>query len=389
MQVTRQITNDITYVGVSDRRLSLFENIFPIPRGVSYNSYIINDEKTALIDAVDYDSSRVFVENVKAALNGKTLDYIVINHMEPDHAGSLRLICDLYPDAALVATKKAVDMMAQFFGDELKNEKIVVKEGDTVSLGKHELSFYTAPMVHWPEVMVSYESAEKVLFSADGFGTFGALDAQEDDWACEARRYYFNICGKYGVQVQNLLKKAAKLDIRKICPLHGPVLDENLGWYIGLYDTWSKYEPETDGVFIAYCSVHGNTAKAAEKLCEIIKSKTDKKVSIADLSRTDLAEDIEDAFRFSRMVVIAPSYDGGVFPIMNDFLHHLKIKGYKNRKVAMVENGSWAPSAAKTMRTYLEEMKNVEICPTVVTIRSAMKEENMPQLEQLSDEILG
>ena len=389
MQVTRQITNDITYVGVSDRRLSLFENIFPIPRGVSYNSYIINDEKTALIDAVDYDSSRVFVENVKAALNGKTLDYIVVNHMEPDHAGSLRMICDLYPDAALVATKKAVDMMAQFFGDELKNEKIVVKEGDTVSLGKHELSFYTAPMVHWPEVMVSYESAEKVLFSADGFGTFGALDAQEDDWACEARRYYFNICGKYGVQVQNLLKKAAKLDIRKICPLHGPVLDENLGWYIGLYDTWSKYEPETDGVFIAYCSVHGNTAKAAEKLCEIIKSKTDKKVSIADLSRTDLAEDIEDAFRFSRMVVIAPSYDGGVFPIMNDFLHHLKIKGYKNRKVAMVENGSWAPSAAKTMRTYLEEMKNVEICPTVVTIRSAMKEENIPQLEQLSDEILG
>ena len=266
---------------------------------------------------------------------------------------------------------------------------VTVKEGDELELGSHKLTFIMAPMVHWPEVMVSYESAEKVLFSADGFGTFGALDAQEDDWACEARRYYFNICGKYGVQVQNLLKKAANLDIRKICPLHGPVLDENLGWYIGLYDTWSKYEPETEGVFIAYCSVHGNTAKAAEKLCEIIKSKTDKKVSIADLSRTDIAEDIEDAFRFSRMVVIAPSYDGGVFPIMNDFLHHLKIKGYKNRKVAMVENGSWAPSAAKTMRTYLEEMKNVEICPTVVTIRSAMKEENIPQLEQLADEILG
>ena len=333
---------------------------------------------------------QIYIGHLDRELNGRTPDYLVISHLEPDHASNIKVVSEKYPSMKLVGNAKTFSMLPQFFPDfDFADKTVTVKEGDELELGSHKLTFIMAPMVHWPEVMVTYESTEKVLFSADGFGTFGALDAQEDDWACEARRYYFNICGKYGVQVQNLLKKAAKLDIRKICPLHGPVLDENLGWYIGLYDTWSKYEPETDGVFIAYCSVHGNTAKAAEKLCEIIKSKTDKKVSIADLSRTDLAEDIEDAFRFSRMVVIAPSYDGGVFPIMNDFLHHLKIKGYKNRKVAMVENGSWAPSAAKTMRTYLEEMKNVEICPTVVTIRSAMKEENIPQLEQLSDEILG
>ena len=333
---------------------------------------------------------QIYIGHLDRELNGRTPDYLVISHLEPDHASNIKVVSEKYPSMKLVGNAKTFSMLPQFFPDfDFADKTVTVKEGDELELGSHKLTFIMAPMVHWPEVMVSYESAEKVLFSADGFGTFGALDAQEDDWACEARRYYFNICGKYGVQVQNLLKKTAKLDIRKICPLHGPVLDENLGWYIGLYDTWSKYEPETDGVFIAYCSVHGNTAKAAEKLCEIIKSKTDKKVSIADLSRTDLAEDIEDAFRFSRMVVIAPSYDGGVFPIMNDFLHHLKIKGYKNRKVAMVENGSWAPSAAKTMRTYLEEMKNVEICPTVVTIRSSMKEENIPQLEQLSDEILG
>ena len=385
----RQISDDFYYVGGNDRRLELFENVYPVPDGVSYNSYLLVDDKTVLLDTADAAIGHQFLENVEHVLDGRTLDYVVVNHMEPDHCATLCDIVVRYPDVKIVGNTMTFRMMKQFFDFDIDSHAIVVKDGDTLETGHHVLSFVTTPMVHWPEVMVSYESAEKVLFSADGFGTFGTLDAQEDDWACEARRYYFNICGKYGVQVQNLLKKAAKLDIRKICPLHGPVLDENLGWYIGLYDTWSKYEPETDGVFIAYCSVHGNTAKAAEKLCEIIKSKTDKKVSIADLSRTDLAEDIEDAFRFSRMVVIAPSYDGGVFPIMNDFLHHLKIKGYKNRKVAMVENGSWAPSAAKTMRTYLEEMKNIEICPTVVTIRSAMKEENIPQLEQLADEILG
>ena len=341
-----------------------------------------------LFDTVDRAITEQFFENIEAILKGRSLDYVVVNHMEPDHCATLGEIVRRYPEVKVVCNSKTVPIIKQFYNFDIDSRAVIVKENDTFCTGRHTFTFIMAPMVHWPEVMVTYDITDKILFSADAFGTFGALDAQEDDWACEARRYYFNICGKYGVQVQNLLKKAAKLDIRKICPLHGPVLDENLGWYIGLSDTWSKYEPETDGVFIAYCSVHGNTAKAAEKLCEIIKSKTDKKVSIADLSRTDLAENIEDAFRFS-MVVIAPSYDGGVFPIMNDFLHHLKIKGYKNRKVAMVENGSWAPSAAKTMRTYLEEMKNVEICPTVVTIRSAMKDENIPQLEQLADEILG
>lgn len=388
MQV--KISDSIKYIGVDDKTIDLFESQYLVPNGISYNSYLIVDEKVAIMDTVDKRKTDEWLENLDRELNGRTPDYLVISHLEPDHASNIKVVSEKYPSMKLVGNAKTFSMLPQFFPDfDFADKTVTVKEGDELELGSHKLTFIMAPMVHWPEVMVSYESAEKVLFSADGFGTFGALDAQEDDWACEARRYYFNICGKYGVQVQNLLKKAAKLDIRKICPLHGPVLDENLGWYIGLYDTWSKYEPETDGVFIAYCSVHGNTAKAAEKLCEIIKSKTDKKVSIADLSRTDLAEDIEDAFRFSRMVVIAPSYDGGVFPIMNDFLHHLKIKGYKNRKVAMVENGSWAPSAAKTMRTYLEEMKNVEICPTVVTIRSAMKKENIPQLEQLSDEILG
>ena len=350
MQVTRQITNDITYVGVSDRRLSLFENIFPIPRGVSDKSYIINDEKTALIDAVDYDSSRVFVENVKAALNGKTLDYIVINHMEPDHAGSLRLICDLYPDAALVATKKAVDMMAQFFGDELKNEKIVVKEGDTVSLGKHELSFYTAPMVHWPEVMVTYESFEKVLFSADAFGTFGALNGNifndeydiDRDWLPDYRRYYTNICGKYGMQVQAVLKKAAALDIKMICPLHGPVLTGDLSHYTGLYDIWSSYGVESDGVCIAYTSVYGNTKRAAELLAKKLEERGCK-AAISDLARCDMAEAVEDAFRYGKLVLATTTYNADIFPFMKQFIDHLTERNYQNRTIGFIENGTWAP----------------------------------------------
>ena len=384
----KNVTDTVFYVGVDDKDIDLFENQYIVPNGIAYNSYVIMDEKIAIMDMVDAKCADQWFANVAEVLGDRKPDYLIISHLEPDHSANLGDVLAKYPDIKIVSNAKLFGMLPNFFEVPVADRSVTVAEGQTLSLGSHTLQFFMAPMVHWPEVMVTYEQSEKILFSADAFGKFGTLDTDED-WACEARRYYFNICGKYGVQVQNLLKKAAKLDIRKICPLHGPVLDENLGWYIGLYDTWSKYEPETDGVFIAYCSVHGNTAKAAEKLCEIIKSKTDKKVSIADLSRTDLAEDIEDAFRFSRMVVIAPSYDGGVFPIMNDFLHHLKIKGYKNRKVAMVENGSWAPSAAKTMRTYLEEMKNVEICPTVVTIRSAMKEENIPQLEQLSDEILG
>lgn len=387
MQVTRQITNDITYVGVSDRRLSLFENIFPIPRGVSYNSYIINDEKTALIDAVDYDSSCIFVENVKAALNGKTLDYIVVNHMEPDHAGSLRLICDLYPDAALVATKKAVDMMSQFFGDELKNEKIVVKEGDTVSLGKHELSFYTAPMVHWPEVMVSYESSEKILFSADAFGKFGTVDADEA-WNCEARRYYFNIVGKYGKPVQTLLGKAVKLDIATICPLHGPVLTDTIPEVIELYKKWSAYEPENEGVFIACASIHGNTWLAAQKLKEILEGKGCPRVAIADLTRDDLAEAVEDGFRHSVLVCMASSYDAGVFTPMEDYLNRLEHKAFQNRTVALVENASWAPSAIKAMKAHFEKMANITLVDKTVTIKTRLTDAYVKELEKLADEIM-
>ena len=386
MQVTRQITNDITYVGVSDRRLSLFENIFPIPRGVSYKSYFINDVKTALIDAVDYDSSRVFVENVKAALNGKTLDYIVVNHMEPDHAGSLRLICDLYPDAALVATKKAVDMMAQFFGDELKNEKIVVKEGDTVSLGKHELLFYTAPMVHWPEVMVTYDSTDKVLFSADGFGKFGALDVEED-WDCEARRYYIGIVGKYGAQVQKLLKAAATLDIQTICPLHGPILTENLGQYLEKYEFLSSYKVESEGVVIAYTTFNGITKKAVELLTQKLEEKGCPKVTVFDLARDDMAEAVEEAFRYGKLVLATITYNGDIFPFMRTYIENLTERSYQNRTIGLNENGSWAPAAARIMQGMFEKSKNITWLDTTVKIMSSLSEENMEQLDQMAEEL--
>ncbi len=381
------ISDAIKYIGVDDKDIDLFESQYIVPNGISYNSYVILDEKICVLDTVDKRKTDEWVANLENVLDGKTPDYLIINHLEPDHASNIQLLADKYPDMKLVGNAKTFNMLPEFFDIDLTDRTVTVKEGDSLNLGEHTLSFYMAPMVHWPEVMVTYESKEKVLFSADGFGKFGALDTDED-WACEARRYYFNICGKYGVQVQALLKKAAKLDIEKICPLHGPVLTENLGYYINLYDIWSKYEPEVDGIFIAYCSIHGNTEKAALKLYGILKEKTDKKIAISDLSRSDMAENVEDAFKYSTLVVAAPSYDGGVFPVMNDFLHHLKIKGYKNRKVAMIENGSWAPCAIKSMQPYFDEMKGIEISDAKVTIRSTMTAENEVQLATLADSII-
>lgn len=381
------ISDAIKYIGVDDKDIDLFESQYIVPNGISYNSYVILDEKICVLDTVDKRKTDEWVANLENVLDGKTPDYLIINHLEPDHASNIQLLADKYPDMKLVGNAKTFNMLPQFFDIDLTDRTVTVKEGGSLNLGEHTLSFYMAPMVHWPEVMVTYESKEKVLFSADGFGKFGALDTDED-WACEARRYYFNICGKYGVQVQALLKKAAKLDIEKICPLHGPVLTENLGYYINLYDIWSKYEPEVDGIFIAYCSIHGNTEKAALKLYDILKEKTDKKIAISDLSRSDMAENVEDAFKYSTLVVAAPSYDGGVFPVMNDFLHHLKIKGYKNRKVAMIENGSWAPCAIKSMQPYFDEMKGIEISDAKVTIRSTMTAENEVQLAALADSII-
>lgn len=381
------ISDAIKYIGVDDKDIDLFESQYIVPNGISYNSYVILDEKICVLDTVDKRKTDEWFANLENVLDGKAPDYLVINHLEPDHASNIKALADKYPDMKLVGNAKTFNMLPQFFDIDLTDRTVTVKEGDTLSLGEHTLSFYMAPMVHWPEVMVTYESKEKVLFSADGFGKFGALDTDED-WACEARRYYFNICGKYGVQVQALLKKAAKLDIEKICPLHGPVLTENLGYYINLYDIWSKYEPEVDGIFIAYCSIHGNTEKAALKLYDILKEKTNKKIAISDLSRSDMAENIEDAFKYSTLVVAAPSYDGGVFPVMNDFLHHLKIKGYKNRKVAMIENGSWAPCAIKSMQPYFDEMKAIEVSDAKVTIRSTMTAENEAQLAALAESVI-
>lgn len=383
-----KISDSIKYIGVDDKDIDLFESQYIVENGIAYNSYLILDEKIAVMDTVDKRKTDEWYKNLESALDGKSPDYLVISHLEPDHASNIKTLSEKYPEMKLVGNVKTFNMLPQFYDFDLGGKTVTVKEGDTLDLGCHKLNFFMAPMVHWPEVMVTYESTEKVLFSADGFGKFGALDTDED-WACEARRYYFNICGKYGVQVQNLLKKAATLDIKTICPLHGPILSENLEYYINLYDKWSKYEPETDGVFIAYVSIHGNTKQAALKMYDILKSKTDKKISIADLSRSDIAEDVEDAFRYSKMIVAAPTYDGGVFPIMNDFLHHLEIKAYKNRKVGIIENGSWAPMAGKVMTSYFEKMKNVEIVPTKISIRSSLKEDSTALLEQLADEILA
>ena len=383
------VTKTIKYIGVDDTTIDLFESQYIVPNGISYNSYLIVDEKIAIMDTADKRKGEEWFANLEEALEGRTPDYLIVQHMEPDHAGNIAELITKYPEIKLVASAKAIQMMPQFFEDTcFEGKTIAVKEGETLSLGTHTLQFFMAPMVHWPEVMVTYDQLDKILFSADGFGKFGAL-AHEEDWACEARRYYFNICGKYGAQVQALLKKAATLDIACICPLHGPILKENLGYYIGLYDTWSKYEVETEGVFIAYASIHGGTKKAAEKLAEILREKGAPKVSIADLSRDDMAEAVEDAFRMSKLVVAAASYDGDVFPPMYDFLHHLKLKAYQKRRVGIIENGSWAPCAGRVMKGMLEGMKEIEIVEPMVTIRSAMKQGDIPALEALADAILA
>ena len=382
-----KISDSIVYIGVDDKDIDLFESQYEVPNGVSYNSYQILDEKIAVMDTADMRVSDKWFENLEKALNGAAPDYLIVSHLEPDHAGNIKKAADKYPEMKIVVNSKSETMLPQFF--EISADRLlIVKEGDELSLGSHTLQFFMAPMVHWPEVMVEYEKSEKILFSADGFGKFGALDTDED-WACEARRYYFNIVGKYGAQVQALLKKASALDIQTICPLHGPILKENLEYYIGKYMTWSSYEPEDKGILIAYASIHGNTAKAAKKLKEILESKGAEKVAITDLARDDMAEAIEDAFRYDRMILAAASYDAGVFPCMEDFLHHLKSKAYQKRTVGLLENGSWAPSAARTMKAVVEQMKNVSIVEPVVTIKSTMKDSDIENMEKLADAIIN
>lgn len=381
------ISDSIKYIGVDDTTLDLFESQYIVPNGVSYNSYVILDEKVAVMDTVDARKTDEWFSNLTNTLNGRTVDYIVISHLEPDHAANIQMLAEKYPQAKLVLSAKAKAMLPQFFDiADLDSRCMAVAEGEELSLGSHTLKFFMAPMVHWPEVMVEYETTEKVLFSADGFGKFGALSADED-WACEARRYYFNIVGKYGAPVQALLKKAATLDIQTICPLHGPILKEDLGYYIGKYMTWSSYEPEDEGVLVACASIHGNTKKAAEKMVEILKGKGIK-VAFTDLTRDDMAEAIEDAFRYSKLVIAAASYDGGVFPPMEDFLNRLGHKAYQKRKVGIIENGSWAPVAAKSMKAILDTMKDLTVCDTVVSIKSTMKDADVAAMNTLADELL-
>ena len=382
--------NYIKYIGVDDLDIDLFESQYIVPEGMSYNSYLIEDEKIAIMDTADRRKGDEWKANLTSALAGRKPAYLVAHHMEPDHASLIAEVLEAYPELQLVCSAQALKMLPNFWhGFPFEGRVITVKEGDTLSLGSHTLHFIAAPMVHWPEVIMSYEDKEKVLFAADGFGKFGALVNETDDWACEARRYYFNICGKYGVQVQNVLKKAANLDIQAICPLHGPVLEgEAMKEAIRLYDIWSRYEPESEGVLVAYASIHGGTAKAAERLGELLREKGAKKVVVSDLSRDDMAEVIEDAFRYPKIVVAAASYDGGVFPVMHDFLYHLQIKNYQKRRFGIVENGSWAPSAGRVMKEMIEAMKDCEIVEPMVTIRSRMKPADEAQLALLADSIL-
>ena len=385
----KNITEKIKYIGVDDTDIDLFESQYVVPHGVSYNSYLIMDEKVAIMDTVDYRKHEEWLNNLETALEGRTPDYLVVQHLEPDHAGSIAKVLERYPTLQIIASDKAVKMLPQFYFDiNIEGKTIGVKEGGTLSLGGRTLHFAMAPMVHWPEVMVTYDSTDKVLFSADGFGKFGAL-CYDDEWECEARRYYINICGKYGAPVQALLKKAAALDIAIICPLHGPVLTENLGHYISLYDTWSKYEPEDEGIFVAYASIHGNTREVAEKFADILRAKGAKKVVVSDLARVDMSEAVEDAFRYSHLVVAAASYDSDVFPPMHDFLHHLAIKGYCKRRIGIIENGSWAPSAGRAMRNIIDRFKDVAVVEDIVTIISRLKPSDIPALEQLADAMLA
>lgn len=380
-----KISDAVKYIGVDDRELDLFEGQYIIPNGISYNSYLIKDSKTAIMDTVDKSKTEEWLANLKEELGDSTPDYLIVHHLEPDHTGSLKAVCDLYPQMKLVCSAKAKAMLPQFA--DVEADRVITKaEGETLELGAHTLSFMMAPMVHWPEVMVSYEGTEKILFSADAFGKFGALDADEG-WSCEARRYYFNIVGKYGAPVQTLLKKAAALEIKTICPLHGPILTDTIPEVISLYNTWSSYQPENEGVFIAYASIHGNTAQAAEIIKEKLEEKGCPRVAIADLSRDDMAECVEDAFRHSTLLCMASSYDGGVFTPMSDFIHHLKSKAFQNRKVALVENASWAASAARTMRAEFEQMKNIEFVGDAVTIKTTVKPADIEALDALAEQI--
>lgn len=382
------VSDSVKYIGVDDTDIDLFESQYPVPDGVSYNSYVILDDKIAVMDTVDERKTDEWFSNLTEVLEDRQPDYLVISHLEPDHSSNIERLAVRYPDMKLVGNAKTFQMLPQFFDMDFSERSIVVKEGEELSLGTHKLVFYMAPMVHWPEVMVTYEATEKILFSADGFGKFGAIELTKDkDWACEARRYYFNIVGKYGGPVQQLLKKAAGLDINMICPLHGPVLKDNLGYYIGLYDTWSRYEPENKGVLIAYASIHGNTAKAAYELADMLKKAGEDKVVVSDLSREDMAEVIEDAFKYDRMILCAASYDGGVFPCMQDFLLHLQSRAYQNRTVGMVENGSWAPCAARVMRNIVDTFKNITVVEPVVTIKSTVKESDKAALSSLAQAI--
>ena len=383
------ISEDIKYIGVNDRDIDLFEGQYVVPNGISYNSYVIKDEKIAVMDTVDKRKSEEWMSNLENELNGATPDYLVVLHMEPDHSYNVEALAKKYPEMKIIGNDKTFMYMQQFFKiDNLEARKVVVKEGDEINLGKHTLQFFMAPMVHWPEVMVAYEKSEKIVFAADGFGKFGTLDTDED-WTCEARRYYFNIVGKYGAQVQVLLKKLATLDVKMICPLHGPILKEDLEYYIGKYDVWSKYESEDDGVFIAYASVYGNTKDAALELAKILEENGAKKVAMSDLARDDFAESIEDAFRYDKVIFAAPTYNATVFPVMEHFLRELADKNYQNKKVGIVENGTWAPMAAKAMKDIIGTMKNITLCENVVTIKSKVNDVSREQMNKLAEEILN
>lgn len=381
------ITDKVKYIGVNDKTLDLFESQYIIPNGVSYNSYIIEDEKTTIMDTVDKRAVSEWINNIEKELGETIPTYLVVSHLEPDHSAGINILVEKYPEMKIILSKKAADMLPQFINKDLSEKLIIAKEGDEISLGEHKLTFVMAPMVHWPEVMFTYEQTEKVLFSADGFGKFGALDVEED-WACEARRYYFNIVGKYGMQVQAILKKAANLEIKTICPLHGPILKENLEYYINKYDIWSSYKPEDEGVLIAYNSIHGNTEKAVEELARILKEKNVKNIVVSDLSRADMAEVIEDAFRYDKMIIASPTYDAGLFPTTEKFLRHLKAKNYQNRKIGLIENGSWAPMAGKHMKDIIKDMKDITLCEPMVTIKTTMNEETVKKLEELAEEFV-
>jgi len=380
------ITDEIKYIGVNDHAIDLFEGQYIVPNGMSYNSYAILDEKIAIMDSVDAAFKDEWISNINEVLGGRTPDYLIVQHMEPDHSANITAFADAYPEAVIVASEKAFRMIKQFFGTDYIERRLVIKEGDTLSLGKHQLQFIEAPLVHWPEVIMTYDSTEQLLFSADAFGKFGALDIDED-WACEARRYYIGIVGKYGMPVQKLLKKAAALDIRTICPLHGPVLTENLGYYLTLYDIWSSYRPEEEGVLIAYTSVYGNTKKAVLLLEDELKKNGCPKVVVTDLARSDMAEAVEDAFRYSKLVLATTTYNGEIFPFMREFIHHLTERNYSNRTVAFIENGSWAPVAAKIMKSQLENSKNLSYAGTSVKIMSALNDESIAQVKALAVEL--